>query len=204
MKTRLAVHIGEKNAADMYRCMVEDTLSAAKKSSSTIALFCSPEHSITEYETWLGRGTYAYYVQDGNDLGAKMKNAFKKLFTSFEHVVLIGSDIPEIRHTTLTKAFQALHENKAVLGPSADGGYYLIGFSQSVFCEDIFDDMPWSTNTVFDAAITVLQKNKIPFTQMEILQDIDEFSDIHTCMKNPKNHTLKTAVKTKEISSVSL
>ncbi len=81
----------------------------------------------------------SYIPQTGEDLGERMKLAFLRCFSEgARSVVLIGSDIPDLPARIVDEAFRALDKCGAVIGPSVDGGYYLIGFREDTFCGDVF------------------------------------------------------------------
>ncbi len=82
---------------------------------------------------WMGMNN-EYRPQKGNDLGQRMKNAIEETFREgFDKVVLIGSDCPDLPYEFYDRAMKLIDKSGAVIGPSSDGGYYLIGFSKSDF-----------------------------------------------------------------------
>ena len=86
---------------------------------------------------------FSYIPQTGDDLGERMKLAFLRCFSEgARSVVLIGSDIPDLPARIVDEAFRALDENDAVIGPAADGGYYLIGFKRDTFNGNVFPGIP--------------------------------------------------------------
>ena len=91
-------------------------------------------------------------------------------------VVLIGSDCLEVDSDTLERAFAALNENEVVLGPSFDGGYYLVGMS--VFRPEIFRDIAWSTETVLEQTIERMTAEGISHSLLEQKHDIDHREDL--------------------------
>ena len=81
-----------------------------------------------------------------------MKNAFSQAFSEgFDRVIVVGSDSPDLPEEYLGLAFFGLGANDVVIGPSSDGGYYLIGFRRDAFIPDAFDQITWSSNKVFYA-----------------------------------------------------
>ena len=104
-----------------------------------------------------------------------MKKAFLTAFDDgFDSVVLIGSDSPDLPQAYIKLAFSALKTNDVVLGPSSDGGYYLIGMTQNY---DIFENIPWSTSKVFEKTIEKIDKLGLKIKTLSVLYDIDTNED---------------------------
>jgi glycosyltransferase A (GT-A) superfamily protein (DUF2064 family) len=89
--------------------------------------------------------------------------------------LLIGSDTPDIPLSFATQAAQMLDDVPVVLGPSSDGGYYLIAM-QGFY--DVFDDIPWSTDQVLSSTLTRLEEQRISFQLLPELTDVDEIDDL--------------------------
>ena len=124
-----------------------------------------------------------YFLQDGHDLGKRMKNAFQALFSrGYEKLVLIGSDIPSITIDIISQALQGLETKDCVLGPSKDGGYYLIALSK--IHQEIFRDFPWSTSVVLKKTMEILKKKGITYNLLVELEDIDTYENLISFYKD--------------------
>ena len=88
----------------------------------------------------------------------------------------MGTDIPGITPSILGDAFDALAGQDVVLGPAEDGGYYLIGLSEPR--RELFDDVPWSTDAVFDVTTQRARANGLSVTVIERLADVDTVGDV--------------------------
>jgi rSAM/selenodomain-associated transferase 1 len=118
-----------------------------------------------------------YFLQEGHDLGERMNNAFIELFSrGYDNIVLIGSDIPSITRDMINQALKGLQNNDCVIGPSKDGGYYLIALSQAL--PYIFEDIPWSTSKVFEKSIKILNKKGFTYKLIQELEDIDTYKEL--------------------------
>jgi rSAM/selenodomain-associated transferase 1 len=116
-------------------------------------------------------------VQQGLDLGERMRNAFKDGFDAgYKKIVLIGSDLPDINATHITKGIEALKSCEVVFGPAEDGGYYLVGLSK--MNEAIFKDKPWSQSHLLHETLQELQKLNVSFRTLDSLNDIDTYEDL--------------------------
>ncbi|MGZ3614475.1 MAG: DUF2064 domain-containing protein, partial [Thermodesulfobacteriota bacterium] len=97
---------------------------------------------------------------------------------NFKRVLLIGSDIPDLPLEFVDEAFKSLDEKDAVIGPSVDGGYYLIGFRDKTFLPRAFEKIPWSTEKIFDETMKVLENQKLTVHLLQPLRDIDTVKDL--------------------------
>ncbi|MDM8537304.1 TIGR04282 family arsenosugar biosynthesis glycosyltransferase, partial [Desulfobacterales bacterium HSG17] len=149
VKTRLAKHIGDRQAVKLYKHFVADTLKMLENGTHSIIICYYPFNAEKEISEWIGN-KYPLWPQKGDTLGKKMLHAFDRAFKQgFEQVILIGTDTPDLPETIIKKGFNALGENDAVIGPSVDGGYYLIGFNTETFLPQAFENITWSTEKVF-------------------------------------------------------
>lgn len=117
--------------------------------------------------------------QRGENLGERMENCFTEAFTmNFKRVVLVGSDIPSLPLDFIEEAFVSLKENDVVIGPSLDGGYYLIGFKDKTFSSQVFKGIPWSTEKVFEQTMKILEREGLTVHSLKPLRDIDTIEDL--------------------------
>jgi rSAM/selenodomain-associated transferase 1 len=118
-----------------------------------------------------------YHPQVGGDLGARMFAAFtetKKM--GFTQTVLVGTDCPPLHAHHLRDAFRALRRNEVVLGPTPDGGYYLVGARNPP--ANMFADISWSTSCVLEQTLQVLGKTRIQAALLTPLRDLDDADDL--------------------------
>ncbi|MFN3533311.1 MAG: DUF2064 domain-containing protein [Candidatus Brocadia sp.] len=98
------------------------------------------------------------------------------------NTIIIGTDCPEIDAPLIEDAFELLKEKDVVIGPCNDGGYYLLGMSR--FVHDLFADIPWSTDRVFDRTMEKIQKNNLSCSILKTLADIDTQEDLYRYAPN--------------------
>lgn len=171
VKTRLAKSIGNEAAFEIYKILVEKTELAIRNLEMDQHIYFSDTVIETEWKNNFKT------VQEGHDLGERMKNAFKDGFKKgYEKIILIGSDLPDITGEIINNAFETLNNKETVFGPAEDGGYYLIGMKQ--LHEFIFDNKPWSTAVLLKDTLKELKSNNISVDLMETLNDIDTFKDL--------------------------
>jgi len=129
---------------------------------------------IRENDMW-NRNLFQKHLQVGEDLGIRMKNAFKNGFEAgYEKVMIIGSDLYDLTSSTVEKAFQELNTSDVVIGPAEDGGYYLLGMKSLE--KNIFKNKEWGTSSVRKDTLNDLKDKKIRI--LEMLNDVDVFEDI--------------------------
>jgi rSAM/selenodomain-associated transferase 2/rSAM/selenodomain-associated transferase 1 len=195
-KTRLIPELGEKGAADLHRKMTENTLSQVKKLPTSRDLIVEIRYEDGDeklMKNWLGTG-FDYRPQCSGDLGLRMKHSFEDAFKDGANTaVLIGTDIPDITHEIIQKAFDILKQKNIVLGPAKDGGYYLIGlqrYSQPSAISDLFTNINWGADDVLDKTLKVAKHAELSFKLLEVLEDVDnpENLKIWKQLQNKRNN----------------
>jgi rSAM/selenodomain-associated transferase 1 len=174
VKTRLATSVGKAKALSVYNKLVKKTheITVGLPQEKWVAY----SGSITMNDVW-GNNIYNKIQQRGSDLGQKMSNAFNDGFDrSYQHICLIGSDIFELSDEIIKQAFFLLKDNDLVLGPTKDGGYYLIGMKK--LQRELFEDIPWSTSEVLQKTIDTAEKLDLNTGILPKLSDIDTLEDI--------------------------
>ncbi len=188
VKTRLAKTIGDVGAFNIYYQLYSITEKESGKVTSDRHIYFS---DVIIPSGWEGGEKF---VQDGEDLGERMKNAFQNGFDQgYEKIVLIGSDLPNITKDIINSGFDALQESKITFGPAHDGGYYLIGMSE--MNTSIFEDKPWSQPTLLENTLQELSEQKISVSLLEPLNDIDTFEDLVQSDFYKNNQEIQDIVK---------
>ena len=178
VKRRLTPPLPSEVAAELYRNFILDHLVTLERLSVTLRIYFTPASSEVRFRQWLGEER-SFLPQEGGDLGERMKNAFLDVFSEgFERAVLIGSDLPDLPGLIIRDSLLSLDTYGSVVGPSQDGGYYLIGFRNSTFTHEVFDSVPWSTDTVLDSTLTILAHHLRTVYMLEYWNDVDTFSDL--------------------------
>ena len=172
VKTRLAKTIGDKSALNIYKFLLEHTEKTIRNISSDKTVYYSVK--IRDNDLW-DSSIYQKHQQQGEDLGIRMDNAFKNGFNNkYEKIIIIGSDLLDLRPEHIEKAFIKLDNHDIVIGPALDGGYYLLGLKKMY--PQIFQDKDWGTASVRKNTLQNL-KNENVFL-LEELNDIDTYDDI--------------------------
>lgn len=173
VKTRLAATVGNDKALKIYQQLIQITHSATQKIVCDKIVFYNK--AIEANDIW--KTSYKKQLQQGNDLGEKMMNAFNNVFKNgFDKVVIIGTDCPELNEQIINNAFENLNEHDVVIGPAADGGYYLLGLKK--LHRELFINIEWSTSTVLSATLQCCKQNNLSYFLLDELHDIDKAKDL--------------------------
>ena len=178
VKTRLAKAIGEDAALKLYMSFVADELEMLRELFFDVIIFFYPHTARQTVENWLDN-EFDFVAQSGKDLGQRMGNAFREVFSrGYGQALLIGSDLPDLSSSLILDAFDHLARRDCVIGPSEDGGYYLIGFHRNTYFQEIFTRIRWGTSEVFNHTVSCLKKKKISFHTLPEWRDIDNYNDL--------------------------
>ncbi len=176
VKTRIAASTGNSAALEIYKQLLETTRSVTRKQDCQKHLFYSD--FIDNNDLWANE-IYNKQLQSGKDLGTRMKNAFNYVFgisaVQNSKVLIIGSDCPEISSSIIEEAFISLYDHDFVIGPSCDGGYYLLGMSE--YYPAIFDSVIWSSDSVAQTTLDNIMKIGLSYHKLPALNDIDDIHD---------------------------
>ncbi len=187
VKLRLSRDLDEDIVLEMYRCFVQDTLTTVEKIDLPFFICFHPPDAQGKFQSWLG-SNLLFLPQKGRDLGERMKHSFTDVFTKgFQNVILIGSDSPDIPEDSIKQAFTILQTKDVVLGPTSDGGYYLIGFRKTVFTASVFEEIHWSTPLVFQETLMKIKQAHRSVGFLPVWSDIDTLSDLKNLIHRSKN-----------------
>lgn len=174
VKTRLASTVGENNALYIYKLLIEHTYQISLPINAEKHVYYS---SFIENTDQFSDVIFTKNIQKGEDLGQRMANAIKTSLGNWANkVVLIGSDCYELNSGIIEEAFLMLDKHDVVLGPSEDGGYYLIGMKN--LHDKLFKDKEWSTeNVMLD---TIIDCNELGLSHylLPTLNDVDTEEDL--------------------------
>ncbi|MCJ7467709.1 MAG: TIGR04282 family arsenosugar biosynthesis glycosyltransferase [Maribacter sp.] len=172
VKTRLAADIGDKNALEIYRFLVGHTADITRDLAVHKRVYYSEE--IWKDDIW-DTVNFHKRLQHGKNLGERMGNAFHEGFADgFTKICIIGSDLYDLSQKDIRNAFTALDQNDVVIGPAADGGYYLLGMKK--WNGEVFKNKKWGTDTVLEETLADLLNEKV--TLLDVRNDIDIYEDI--------------------------
>lgn len=173
VKTRLAAEVGERHALRLYRLMAARTLAAAREAGLAPSIWFTPADAAPEMRHWLG-DDWVMRPQASGDLGARLAAAAHAVEPG-RGWLAVGADCPRLDAALLGEAVEAIAEGGMVLGPTVDGGYYLVG--GRVPLPDIFSAMPWSTERLLEETRARLAAAGVEWRELRTLRDVDTAAD---------------------------
>ena len=189
-KTRLAKDIGKNNSVKVQSVMTNHTIAVAKSLEKIRQIDISLAISglgINNCRRWTkALGIKKFNLQGKGCLGEKMKRQiiFNKKFCAknkIKNIIFIGTDLPDLCHQDLMNTIKELKENDLILGPSNDGGYWLIGLSEKIISKYLhlpFINIRWSKENVLQNTIDNFASTKLKYKFLDKKIDIDTFIDI--------------------------
>lgn len=196
VKARLAQSIGKEAATDLYRAFIQDTLTTVQSLDIPYHIAVYPPESQERFTQWLGP-SYQYFHQQGVDIGIRLQNGFATMYTKkYQQVIALASDSPDLPIEILQEAVSSLQTHKVVIGPASDGGYYLIGFSHDFFISEVFEDILWSTATVYRDTLSRIesvtsQVHVLPeWADIDTKSDLQKFYEVNQFQPSKNLHTM--------------
>ncbi|MEO1043396.1 MAG: TIGR04282 family arsenosugar biosynthesis glycosyltransferase [Pseudomonadota bacterium] len=167
-KTRLIPALGPDGAAEMHRTLAEHTVATVREATLPFTLWGTGGSAI-QFADWLGELTFQ--SQGEGDLGERLLAA-----AAHYPIIFLGTDAPDLTPNHLHQAADALAAGKSVIGPAADGGYWLLGLPQPA--DDLFTGIEWGTETVYATTREKMRQLDIEPIVLEELHDVDRPEDL--------------------------
>ena len=178
-KTRLIPFLGPAGAAELQRHLTEKAFHTASIAASRLGMeleTCFEVGRAAEIHRWLGSRAL-HSLQSGGDLGCRMETAFSRAFQDrCPRALLFGTDIPGLSAPVLEQAVDRLKEKDVVLGPSTDGGYWLIGLKKNA---DLFKGIAWGSEQVLAQTLDRAGRLGLSTALLDPLTDVDTMEDVH-------------------------
>jgi len=174
VKTRLASSLGDDKALAIYLALCERVRNVCLGFPGKCYVYYS-EYLPSEPDLWEDDFFIKRKQDPVIDLGLRMKTAFNELLPIHSSVILIGTDIPHLSIDILKESIFLLKNTDVILGPSDDGGYYLIGMKKPN--DYLFQNMTWSVDNVLSESIQRIGKKNKTYNLLKTLPDIDTAED---------------------------
>jgi hypothetical protein len=183
VKTRLAKSLGNKNALSIYKACSFYIIDHILSGPTSTFIFLSDKNDLSQSQF---DSKYLYF-QKGDDLGRRMINSFSEIFSKgFKKIIIVATDAPDIDNNLIQLAFKSLDTKDFVLGPSDDGGYYLLGMKK--VSNFLFEDMTWSHDKVLHQTLIKIKDNDLSYELLNNLIDIDDESDLNQWLSSKAVH----------------
>ncbi len=178
VKTRLSPPLTQEEAAELYACMLRDTVAmAASLPGLHLSIHYQDDPGAAEYFAGIAPGVAAY-PQRGGDLGERMLNAVARLLgQGFRQVAVIGSDSPDLPGDYILNGYDLLDGGAdAVFGPAEDGGYYLLAMGG--LRKELFSGLPWSSGELLHASLERAGASGLRVSLLPGWRDLDTWEDL--------------------------
>jgi hypothetical protein len=192
VKTRLGASVGMRQAAALHRLFVSHLCTSLAHVAEQNTLCVSPDSRLGRFQealnSWGLEDRWDMMPQGTGNLGERMGRCLKRCLdrpssSGFSRAIFIGADCPTLGTDLIRRASDSLKKQDAVLGPAADGGYYLIGLrgpwrSRRGKFESLFRDIPWSTDQVLSITQERLESAGLSFSELDIREDVDTLVEL--------------------------
>lgn len=176
VKTRLNQSLPPAAVVALYRCLLQDTVALARSLNDVdVAVMC-PESDKEELTHFLDNAV-PVVAQNGEGLAAGLVSVFAHFTAAgIQHVIAFNSDSPHLAPSILESAFQSLSESDLVIGPTHDGGYYLVGAKAAY--PTLFENDGLGTSSALERLVARAKALKLSRSVTEAFYDIDVAEDL--------------------------
>lgn len=175
-KTRLQAALTPAQCVEVHCAFLQDLFAACNDPRWDLLVFYGQEGPLSILQELLP-DQRQFFPQQGNILGEKMDNAIAQtLAMGYDRCVLVGADLPELHRGIIAAAMQSLDQSPLVLGPTMDGGYYLIG--SRMRCSFVFAGQSYGGSTVFEQTMAAIKAAGYCCRTVQPLHDVDSPQDL--------------------------
>ena len=189
-KTRLLPILQPEQCADLHWAFLKDLADLYRQVDAHLFVASTPDPDWELLKSVFPRA--GYLAQKGNDLGEKMYRCLRKVLAlDYESVILTGSDLPGMTAAHLESGFAVLEETDIAIGPTSDGGYYLIGMKRP--CREVFRIEDYGGATVFEKTVAAAKNAGLTVGLAMTCDDVDTPEDLKNLAETvcPDSHTGK-------------
>jgi rSAM/selenodomain-associated transferase 1 len=179
VKTRLAPPLTRALAASLAACFARDTVGSARRVAGETIVAYAPDDGRAALESLFKDDGLLWLAQRGEDLGARIESAAVYAFARGRgSVVIVGTDSPTLPPSYVERAFASLSsgESDVALGPTEDGGYYLVGLRQNF--AGLFGNVEWSTPRAYAQTAENVARAGLRLLELPRWYDVDTPADL--------------------------
>ena len=192
-KTRLMGLLTGNQCAELHWAFLRDLAGVYEILEAEFFVFHTPDPDWEQLKDVFPMAK-AFYPQTGDGLGEKMNNSLNTVLAlGYDAVVLTGADLPAMTMAHLRSGFDALERADVTLGPTSDGGYYLVGVKAPV--PYLFENQTYGSGSVFDNAISAVAAAGRSFCPALPCDDVDTPEDLRSLRLSPASHTARYLCK---------
>jgi rSAM/selenodomain-associated transferase 1 len=201
-KTRLIPLLGAERCAQLQWAFLRDLADVYSRVEADLYLAYTSD---PEWETLKSAFPHAkgFFPQVGEDLGARMDHAIKTVLAmGYGSCILTGSDLPMMTEEHLESGFTALQTADIALGPTTDGGYYLVGMKRP--CSAVFEQLEYGGSTVYEATCRKAEESGLRVSAAKSCEDVDTPEDLAKLRAASMGHDTHTARFLKELTEAGI
>ncbi len=190
-KTRLMPVLSAEQCAALHTAFLMDIAQVYRASDADLFVSCAPDPDIQPLRDIFPFAA-EFFPQQGDGLGERMFNAIAYVLSlGYDSVILTGSDLPRLTPEHIGKGFAALEKADIAIGPTSDGGYYLIGMKKP--CSAPFNVQGYGGSTVYQSTLNAITQAGLTFVPAPLCDDTDTPEDLHALAEavSPHSHTGK-------------
>lgn len=176
-KTRMMPELSPADCARLHTCFLKDIRKELEKIEADLYIAYTPKGNADRLK-WIFGGEAEYFPQKGSDLGEKMSHALENVFgMGYDSCILMGADVPELLSESVVRSFELLIEHDVVLGPTVDGGYYLVGMKKPQ--PAIFQVKSYGKESVLAGTLRAAEDAGLTVGLTDLLADMDTVADLN-------------------------
>lgn len=176
VKTRLAATVGSRQAIDIYKSILnrvgENVLLRLPPSQFDVFIFGDPSASEKDYRVLMGLQCRVKLHRKDATFGERLSEAFSTLLTKYRSAIVLASDVPDVTLSDIKMASEIVKQGRAVIGPSSDGGYYMLGLPTPL--PQLFQGITWSTSEVLNQTEAKAKEVGLEMHRLSTRDDIDD------------------------------
>ena len=187
VKTRLIPEWGTEGALHLYKDVLKKTIESVRQSDiDDIYIYCTPDLDNSFLQFCSRQYDLKLVLQQGNNLGERMSNAFVRILKEYSRAIIVGCDCPELSSRDINIANEKLKSKcDIVIGPAEDGGYYLIGMQEPH--PEVFENINWGCDSVLADTRNHIETNNLKPFELEQRWDLDRPEDVHRYFRSRKS-----------------
>jgi rSAM/selenodomain-associated transferase 1 len=199
VKTRLIGELTAEQSAELHAAFLSDVLSELRCGDFHLRVAWALDQEELDFPQLPEAPRVDSVRQEGDNLGSRLYHGLAVAAERFDCVAAVGSDHPELLFPTVEDAFSRLAGGaEVVLGPSEDGGYFLVGARREALVQRLFEDVPWSTNQVCATTLERCRELGLVTELLPMGRDVDVAEDLHRLSRRLAGET-RICPRTREL-----
>ena len=191
-KTRLLPLLRPEQCVELHLAFLRDLSSVYEQINADLFVAYTPDPDPSVLQNIFPKSR-SFFPQQGDDLGEKMFHAIEQVLKKgYDACILTGSDLPLMKAEHLNSGFSALENADVTLGPTSDGGYYLVGMKKP--CPEVFSKQEYGCSTVWNNTLAAVEKAGYSFAPTLTCDDVDTPDDLKklwTIIQDTSSHSAK-------------